>query len=66
MKAWKLRKFDNIWLSSEGDFDDEEIDDFVKNFRKVSETYDLNSEFQKLLGGLGWMCEGEQEVRTDK
>ena len=66
MKAWKLRKFDNIWLSSEGDFDDEEIDDFVKNFRKVSEAYDLNSEFQKLLGGLGWMREGKQEVRTDK
>ena len=62
VKAWKGRKFDESWLSTEGDIHDEDIEDFVQIFGELTAAYDLNSEFQKLLGDLGWMREGEQEV----
>jgi len=62
IKAWKADKFNADWLRTHGEVDDLDVVDVVHNFQTISAAFDHKIDIQKVLGHLGWMREGEQEV----
>ena len=62
LSAWRRGELDENWLIEKGKIDSLEVADLVKRFQIAAAALQFKTELSKVLGGLGWMKEGEEEV----
>jgi len=62
MQAWWQGLVNEGWLLEKGKIDILDVGDVVKHFGIASDAFQFRNSLRKVLDGLGWMLEGEEEV----